>query len=54
MITIKLLLKDYEHLARCMVPIGEAQLSLTMEERMELLKRHTRPFSEEEIKAKFK
>ncbi|KAF4466233.1 acylamide-delta3(E)-desaturase [Fusarium albosuccineum] len=53
MVTIRLLMKDYKRLAECMVPIGD-QLSMTMDERMELLKRCTRPFSEEEIKKKFK
>lgn len=53
MITIKLLQKDYEHLAKCMVPIGEEQLAMSLDERAALLKKHTRQFSEEEIKAKF-
>ncbi|KAH0495647.1 hypothetical protein TgHK011_009182 [Trichoderma gracile] len=53
MITFRLLAKDYEHLAKCMVPLG-AQADLTMEGRVELLKRLTRKFSEEEIRKKFK
>lgn len=53
MITFRLLAKDYEHLAKCMVPLG-AQADLTMEGRVELLKRLTRKFSEEEIQKKFK
>lgn len=53
MMTIKLLTKDYAHLAKCMVPIGEAQIRMTMEERIEMLKRHTIPFTEAEIQAKY-
>jgi len=52
MITIKLMQKDYLHLAKCLVPIG-AQIDMTLEERAALLRRHTRKFSEEEIKQKF-
>jgi hypothetical protein len=53
MITVRLMLKDYETLAKCMVPIGD-QISMTLEERAELLKSHTRRFTEEEIRQKFK
>ncbi|KAM0431278.1 hypothetical protein ACHAPT_005248 [Fusarium lateritium] len=53
MVTIRLLMKDYKRLAECLVPIG-SQMSLTMDERVKLLQRHTRRFSEEEIKRKFK
>lgn len=52
MITVRLLMKDYEHLARCLVPIGD-QISMTMDERVAMLKRHTRRFTEDEIKEKF-
>jgi hypothetical protein len=52
MITVRLLRKDYTHLARCLVPIG-AQIDMTLEERAEMLKRHTRKFTEEEIRVKF-
>lgn len=54
MMTLSLLRKDYEHLAKCMVPIGEKQIRMTMEERVAMLKRHTVAFTEEEINAKFK
>lgn len=54
MMTLSLLRKDYEHLAKCMVPIGEQQIRMTMEERVVMLKRHTVAFTEEEINAKFK
>ncbi|GAB0135681.1 hypothetical protein EsDP_00004010 [Epichloe bromicola] len=53
MITFCLMAKDYEHLAKCLVPMGE-QIKLTMEERVQLLKKLTRKFSEEEIAQKFK
>lgn len=53
MITVTLLRKDYMTLAKCMVPIGEFQMKMTIEERAEYLKRHTRRFSEEEIERKF-
>ncbi|KAI2627127.1 fatty acid desaturase [Xylaria nigripes] len=52
MITVRLMMHDYEHLARCLVPIGD-QVNLTKDERVAMLKRHTRRFSEEEIKVKF-
>lgn len=34
MITIRMMIHDYEHLARCMVPIDEEQLKVTMEDRV--------------------
>jgi hypothetical protein len=46
-------MKDYKTLAKCLVPIGD-QIALTMDERIAMLKRHTRPFTEEEIRTKFK
>ncbi|KAI1093035.1 hypothetical protein F5B19DRAFT_491801 [Rostrohypoxylon terebratum] len=52
-ITLRLLLKDYAHLARCLVPIGDRQIALTMEQRAHMLRRCTRRFSEEEIAEKF-
>ncbi|KAI0872545.1 fatty acid desaturase [Hypoxylon argillaceum] len=52
MITVRLMMRDYEHLARCLVPIGE-QIDMTMDQRVAMLKRHTRRFSEDEIRAKF-
>ncbi|KAL6823084.1 hypothetical protein J3E69DRAFT_338689 [Trichoderma sp. SZMC 28015] len=53
MITYRLMVKDYDTLAKCMVPLG-AQADLTMEGRVEFLKRLTRKFSEEDIRKKFK
>lgn len=50
--TISLLRKNYEHLAKCLVPMGE-QMGLSLEERVEMLKRKTRRFSEEEIAEKW-
>jgi hypothetical protein len=54
MITVRLMLHDYDTLARCMVPIGPAQIALSLDERADLLRRHTRRFSEAEIRKKFK
>ncbi|KAB5522879.1 hypothetical protein GE09DRAFT_494570 [Coniochaeta sp. 2T2.1] len=52
MITLRLLMKDYEYLARCLVPIGD-QIAMTIEEKVAMLKSHTRRFTEEEIREKF-
>lgn len=53
MITIRVLMKDYHHLAKCMVPIGDAQMAMSLDERAKYLQTRTRRFSEEEIQAKF-
>ncbi|KAI1186005.1 fatty acid desaturase [Nemania serpens] len=52
MITVRLMMRDYKHLAKCLVPIGD-QIDMTIEQRVTMLKRHTRKFSEEEIREKF-
>lgn len=52
MMTVRLFMKDYETLARCLVPIG-GQVDLSMGQRAELLRRKTRRFTEEEIQKKF-
>lgn len=52
MITFSLLAKNYEHLARCLVPLG-GQNDLSIEQRAEMLRSKTRKFSEEEIAAKW-
>ncbi|KAL2001043.1 hypothetical protein VTN02DRAFT_2302 [Thermoascus thermophilus] len=52
MITVRLLRKDYRHLARCLVPVGD-QIRMTLEERAAMLRAKTRRFSEEEIRRKF-
>jgi hypothetical protein len=54
MITVRLMMRDYATLAKCMVPIGEDQMAMTLAERAEMLRRHTRRFSEDEIRMKFK
>ncbi|KAL6703708.1 hypothetical protein ACN47E_009402 [Coniothyrium glycines] len=51
-LTINLLRKNYEHVARCLVPMGD-QMKLSLEERVEMLKKKTRKFSEEEIAEKW-
>ncbi|PFH60633.1 hypothetical protein XA68_10593 [Ophiocordyceps unilateralis] len=53
MVTFSLLRKDYERLARCMVPMGD-QVGLSVQGRIALLKRLTTRFSEEEIRDKFR
>ncbi|KAF7509819.1 hypothetical protein GJ744_007330 [Endocarpon pusillum] len=52
-ITYRLMRKDYEHLARCLVPISHEQKSMSQEEREGMLRRKTRRFSEDEIGRKF-
>ncbi|KAF2641744.1 fatty acid desaturas-like protein [Massarina eburnea CBS 473.64] len=52
MITFSLLSKNYMHLARCLVPIGD-QMKLSVEERAEMLRSKTKAFSEEEIASKW-
>ncbi|PLB41615.1 uncharacterized protein BDW47DRAFT_99390 [Aspergillus candidus] len=52
MITYKVLTKDYMHLAKCLVPMGD-QISMTMEERAAMLQTKTKRFGEKEIKACF-
>ncbi len=52
MITARLMMKDYEHLAGCLVPMG-SQIDLTMQGRVELLKRLTRKFSDADIRRTF-
>lgn len=52
-ITFRLLCKDYLHLAKCLVPLGR-QIGLTVEQRVGLLRKLTRTFSEEEIRQKFR
>ncbi|KAH7158164.1 hypothetical protein B0J13DRAFT_468412 [Dactylonectria estremocensis] len=52
MVTFRLMIKDYETLAKCMVPLGD-QIELTMEGRIELLKKLTRKFTKEQINEKY-
>lgn len=51
--TLTLLRKDYDHLARCLVPLGPEQAAMSHAEIVAMLKTKTRRFSEEEIRAKF-
>ena len=53
MITVYLLRKDYAHLARCLVPIGD-QIHMSLEETAMMLRSKTRRFTEEEIVKKFR
>lgn len=52
MITYRLIRKDYTHLAKCLVPIGD-QISMSIEERAAMLQSKTRRFTEAEIARKF-
>jgi len=51
-ITFRILTKNYMHLAKQLVPIGD-QIGMTQVELAEMLRRKTRRFSEEEIRIKF-
>ena len=53
MITFRLMRKDYDHLAKCLVPMG-SQINLSMEERAKFLRKSTQKFTEEEIASKFR
>ncbi|KAA8650162.1 uncharacterized protein ATNIH1004_002843 [Aspergillus tanneri] len=44
MLTIRLLRKDYEYIAKCMVPIGTLQTAMTLQERVAMLRERTRRF----------
>ncbi|KAL4934547.1 fatty acid desaturase [Aspergillus undulatus] len=52
MITVRLMRKDYDYLARCLVPMG-VQVGMSMEERAAMLRTKTKKFSEREVQAKF-
>lgn len=52
MMTYSCLTKDYDHLAKCLVPMG-AQVGMTHQERMDMLRSKTRKFTPEEIQQKF-
>ncbi|OXV11420.1 hypothetical protein Egran_00818 [Elaphomyces granulatus] len=53
MITVRLMWKDYQYLARCLVPIGD-QIQMTMKEKEAMLRSKTQRFTEDDIKALFK
>lgn len=52
MMTFRLLRKDYMHLAKCLVPIGD-QIGMSLEELAAMLQTKTRRFTKEEIQKKF-
>lgn len=52
MITVRLMMKDYDTLAKCLVPMGD-QINLSMEGRVGLLKRLTKRFTEEDVRRTF-
>lgn len=47
-ITVNLLRKNYMHLAKCMIPIGD-QANLTLEQRADLLRSRTRRFQRKPV-----
>jgi hypothetical protein len=53
MITVRLLMKDYDYLAGRLVPMGE-QIGMSRKEIADMLRTKTRRFVEEDIKRKFK
>ena len=52
MITYKLMVRDYTHLAKCLLPIG-SQIGMSIPELAALLETKTRRFTEVEIEKKF-
>lgn len=48
-ITVNLLRKNYLHLAKCLIPIGE-QVNMSLDERAEMLRVRTRRFKRESKK----
>lgn len=48
-ITIKLMQKDYIHLAKCLVPMG-SQVNMTLEEKAQMLRNRTRVFKQPNTK----
>ena len=53
MITFRLLMRDYGYLADRLVPMGEEQLAMSKEETMQLLKKKTKRFTENDIQKLF-
>ncbi|KAI5868382.1 hypothetical protein GGS23DRAFT_602178 [Durotheca rogersii] len=53
-VTVRLLLGHYERLAARLVPVGARQHALTPAQRVDLLRRAARRFSEDEIRRKFR
>lgn len=51
-LTLKLLQKDYMHLASCLVPMGD-QIGMSQQELADMLRTKTRQFTEEDIQQKF-
>ena len=48
-ITVNLLRKNYLHLAKCLIPMGE-HVNMTLEQRAEMLRTRTRRFPHPEAK----
>lgn len=52
MLTVKVLSKDWDHLARCLVPMGD-QVAMSHQQKVDMLRSKVRRFTEEEIQAKY-
>jgi hypothetical protein len=52
MITVRVLMKDYDTLAKHLVPMGK-QISMSHQEKMDMLRTKTRKFSPEAIREKY-
>ena len=52
MMTYRLMRKDYDYLAGCLVPIGD-QMGMSKKELADMLRKKTRKFTEEEIERNF-
>lgn len=52
-ITYRVLRKDYMHLTRCLVPLGD-QIGKSPKELSDMLRTKTRRFTENEIQTKFR
>jgi hypothetical protein len=48
-ITVNLMRKNYVHLAKCLIPIGN-QVDMTLEERVDMLRSRTRRFPRSQTK----
>lgn len=44
--------KEYDHLAKCLVPIGD-QIGMSQQELADMLRTKTRRFTEDDIRKKF-
>lgn len=52
LLTFRVLTRDYETLAKCLVPMGK-QIDMSLEEKIVMLRSKTRAFTDEEIRARY-